>query len=690
MGKSKPIKILTLDTETVGLHGDLRRIAIYDGKKVHYGYKFEDVEYVPDRYFDAGFDVHIYIHNLEFDVRKIDIFERGLVLFGKTKIISGKYVVVACKKFTLHDSIKIIPGSLKELSKDFDLEHGKVDLWDEVQQKYPGEYADSVDFLARCDLEDDLYLRYLGYDVISLYELVQKMIEISGIDLKNFVHIMTTASLSRYLFKNGYKGKIFKGEGQRKTDYEILCDCKKYGSDSPVIANFSDKPVTYSEIESMIRDGYYGGRTEVFIPHTDLPVNGWTALHYDRNSMYPAEMIKQDFPVGEPEFYGGEQAKTKWANWCKYGGGLGFVKAEIYVPKQNLAPLPIKRGKLVFMTGYLLGTWTLDELKNAVDRFDVEVKNIHHIIFYPHTYPVFKNFIGTMYKLKEDGKKLGKPALAKFGKLIQNTAYGWTALRRDDKTELVDISKSMEYDDNDILFKNERLGFCEVRSVVNAESIQVAVGAYVTSYARIHLVNLMQDIEQDGSRIYYCDTDSIVTDKPFPAEVVDPVRLGAWDIEKVVYEGIFCMPKVYHEVGLVNKKGVIKLDFTEKHKGIKNINYGADGEFKNDEQRQKFVYKFYNKMLGLLEAGIDDKLPAEIGREVLRSVKYTQKHDISINAYDMVDKSINLGLTQKRNMDYKNNRSEPWHVETLDDFYAINFSHSRPFSKCGMACNPLA
>ena len=38
----KPIKLITLDTETYkGLIGDLKRIAIYDGVKVYYGYKFE-------------------------------------------------------------------------------------------------------------------------------------------------------------------------------------------------------------------------------------------------------------------------------------------------------------------------------------------------------------------------------------------------------------------------------------------------------------------------------------------------------------------------------------------------------------------------------------------------------------------------------------------------------------------------
>ena len=45
MPRKRPKKLITLDTETYnGLKGDLKRIAIYDGVEVTYGYKFEDIE----------------------------------------------------------------------------------------------------------------------------------------------------------------------------------------------------------------------------------------------------------------------------------------------------------------------------------------------------------------------------------------------------------------------------------------------------------------------------------------------------------------------------------------------------------------------------------------------------------------------------------------------------------------------
>ena len=44
MRKKRPVKILTLDTETEGFAGNLKRIAVCDGKKVTYGYTFLDIE----------------------------------------------------------------------------------------------------------------------------------------------------------------------------------------------------------------------------------------------------------------------------------------------------------------------------------------------------------------------------------------------------------------------------------------------------------------------------------------------------------------------------------------------------------------------------------------------------------------------------------------------------------------------
>ena len=99
--------------------------------------------------------------------------------------------------------------------------------------------------------------------------------EISKLEVEEFVRILSTASLSRYLFKNGYGGIQFKEPGADKTDFEILTSCKGWPSEKTL--KFSD--VTYQQIELKIREAYTGGRTEVF-----KPVCG-KAYYYDVNSL---------------------------------------------------------------------------------------------------------------------------------------------------------------------------------------------------------------------------------------------------------------------------------------------------------------------------------------------------------------------------------------------------------------------
>ena len=101
MPRKRPKKLITLDTETYnGLKGALKRIAIYDGEVVTYGYTFPDVEKKINEWNKKGYNIHIYIHNAEFDLRKIpEIFQENNIKWGQTKIINGKYVTLSCLKY---------------------------------------------------------------------------------------------------------------------------------------------------------------------------------------------------------------------------------------------------------------------------------------------------------------------------------------------------------------------------------------------------------------------------------------------------------------------------------------------------------------------------------------------------------------------------------------------------------------
>lgn len=661
MATAKEIKIITLDTETIGLDGALKRIAIYDGTEVTYGYSYYDILPRIEWYHSMNYDIHIYIHNADFDLRKIpEVFENGNVRWNKTKKIGNRYARLCCKKYTIHDSFKILPSSLAKLSDDFELTYGKLDLWKAVQEAYPNQYTDHVDFLNRCDPDDKLYLEYLGYDVISLYELIYKLIDVSKLTEEEFIKVLSTASLSRALFKNGYGGIQFQDETRSKTDFEILTSCKAWSSEKQM----KHADISYLECEYRIRQAFYGGRTEVFTPFTQNFGDKIVAYHYDVNSLYPSVMINNEFPVGYPEYINSPAlCFDYWEDWQKDKRGLGFLTAEVFIPKQTIPPLPLKMGKLAFVTGHVVGTWTYTELEYAVKNCGVQVLKIHELIHFKQTHKVFHNFVKTFNEIKEQATIDENESLRTFAKLILNTSYGWTVLRRDDKTALRDLSMLEKWQDKrEILTINEELGYFEMEDKVMTPTVQVQVGAYVTSYARIVLLDALRKQAEKGV-VYYCDTDSIVCSAPMNDEDIDPVKLGKWGLESELFSGIFLQPKVYTEHKYERKKN--KVSQTVKFKGITKA------------RQSELDADYYEGILKLLQEGEQQKLIVEHGRKTLPTLAVAQKKNINPNEFKVMDKGMNIGAKQKRNIDYKNNTSEAWHMESLEEFHSFDFKEFR-------------
>lgn len=645
----KPIKIISLDTETYGMTGDLKRIAVYDGVEVTYGYSFSDIEPVLLNYNYLGFDVHVYIHNLEFDARKIpDIFSKERIVWKKSLTINGKLGVIADKLYTFHDSFKILPMGLKKLSEDFDLEHGKLDLWDEIINKYgTKKFKDIGDYFIRCDKDDELYVKYLGYDVMSLYELIMKLIDLTGIPEHDFVKKVSTASISRYLFQNGYKGKKFKDAKLLKTDYEIL-----------TLYNWKNS----QEIEDFLRDSYCGGRTEVFKPI----LRGVRGYHYDVNSLYPYVMSYGValYPVGKPIYrMDGKIAKHYFDDWLKNKIGLGFLECKVFIPKQNVPPLPVKKEKLIFPCGEVCGVWTYEELEYAIKYCGVKILDYYGVVHFEKTYPVFKRFVECFYELKNEGKKTKNDALTAFAKLILNVAYGYTGMRRDDKCSLDSLDNLEKHPDWTNL--SETFGFVEYPTNVNAPYIQVQIASYVTSRARLVLLKGLKHIEEKGGNVYYCDTDSIVSDIPMDKKYIDKYKLGYWDCEADnIVEAVFLKPKVYIEK--ISKDKKIKIN--KKFKGI------------TKDTVKDFDYSYYKFLLKLLKERKEKEYIVEKNRVVLRSLVYMQKKELDYDYYEVRDKKMNLQKLDKRHMYYNDNYTKPLYFESEKEFLDFSFNNYEDIS----------
>lgn len=647
--KKRPPKLITLDTETIGLSGQLKRIAIYDGKDVTFGYCFNDI--LPKiKEWGKDFKVHIYCHNLDFDARKIpEIFQRCYVDWYNTKIIGRKYVKITTADFTLHDSFKLLPMSLSRLSKEFNLTHGKVDLWEEVQKVYPFQFKSHVDFLNRCDKDNPLYLKYLGYDVISLYELIEKLCVVSTIPFDKLINCLTTASMSKYVFKHGFNGVKFYTKGCKKSDYEIATSFKKWNSEVGVTEN---PDINYLELEYKLRDSYVGGRTEVFTPRLYPDNDNIVAYHYDINSLYPDRCLNEEFPVSYPKFYDSDyMSEYVWNKWLRFKKGLGFLKCVVYVPNQFIPPLPTYTEKLCFLTGYISGTWTFVELEYAIKNCGCRIVKFEECIFFERTFKIYANYMQVFNEMKEKATEENNLALRYFSKLMMNTAYGWFGMRRDDKTQLDNIEKIDKYDNEDIIITNEELGYIETFADVKSESIQVQIASYVTAYARIKLLDMLRKQHKKG-KVYYCDTDSIVCEKPIDKEFVDNKKLGYWKEENQLFQAVFIQPKVYSEIGTA--------ETTYKFKGI------------TKERQKTFDFDFYLNIHEKMKEGKGTIL-IETGVESLPSLHVAQKKNKDVNELNIRDKTLNLENKQKRIILYDENTTKPYYMNNIETFNTFTF-----------------
>ncbi|KAF9369700.1 hypothetical protein CPC16_004323, partial [Podila verticillata] len=133
--------------------------------------------------------------------------------------------------------------------------------------------------------------------------------------------------------------------------------------------------------------------------------------------------------------------------------------------------------------------------------------------------PICKEFFEEMIKVKTDAKKEGKPALEYSGKITANAGYGYFGFNPYDRNviriygegmvghleSLADAGKLSYRKEGDVYIAYETTN-------VLLPDVNVSVAAAITSYARIRLHELIQDIKDAGGKMYYCDTDSVYSD----------------------------------------------------------------------------------------------------------------------------------------------------------------------------------
>lgn len=452
---------------------------------------------------EAAANCHVYFHNLGFDGAFLfDWLERNqwrwvedatkATDFTYTTLISDMNMVYCItlyfskyRKVKIYDSFKIIPLSIRNIAKAYNLpiKKGSID-YDEYRE--PGH-----------ELTDEEK------------EYIKNDVQIAAMALKHFIDEgltkMTAGSNALYDFK-----KRMGGYNQFRKIY----------------------PEIDEEQDAFIRKAYRGGFTYCDPRHAGEIVGD--GIVFDVNSLYPSVMHDCVLPYGNPVWFDGEYEED-WARplW------IAAITFRFDIKPDHIPCIQIKGNVRFKQTEYLESSGT--EVTLCLTNVDWQLIQEQYTVKTAHWLGGYK-FKGNEYQFKEYvenwtavknaatvNHNLGKRNIAK---LMLNSLYGKFATRiqvQGRKPKLVD--DAIKYVDLEP----------ETR-----KPVYLPVGVFVTSYARAKTVKAAQSVYD---RFLYADTDSLHllgTDIPECLEV-DPVELGKWKHESTFTRAKYLRAKCYCE-----------------------------------------------------------------------------------------------------------------------------------------------
>lgn len=501
----------------------------------------------------------IFLHKILLDYNLSALPENQyklIPLYRDNKIIKLdviKYIKSKKIKITFVDSLNILNDSLDKLCKDFGVINKGIFPYKFVNK-------DNLDYIGiRPDIsyynknvsielynEINVYgwslkietLKYLETDLISLLEVLAKFQEFLWIDH----NIELTESLTI--------------SGLAKTKF-----MKYYIKDSKIPL------INTNNLFQFINSSYYGGITEVYKPH------GKNLTYTDVNSLYPYAALN---PMPGINCQWLESYNSEGLDLSKL---FGVFYAKVITNEQYLGLLPVRtKSGIIFPRGKFDGIWTSVELEMAkANGYQITViKGLH---FNKQNSP-FKEYVEELSKKKDMLKGSSRQVV----KSLLNNLIGRFALNF-----VKPITKTVNQNELDYLLAtkeiktlkkiNENNFLISYIPIVNKEiceshnldyhkvilneknnktssnvgvfhDVSIIIASFVTAYARIYMHNIKLAILHAGGKIYYSDTDSIVSDLNLVRlkEVLDNKignKLGQLKLEYLLEEAYFISNKTY-------------------------------------------------------------------------------------------------------------------------------------------------
>lgn len=400
---------------------------------------------------------------------------------------------------TFRDSFTFLSSSLDSLCKEFKT----------TTQKLTGDVDHDKINIINCKTDEikNYVSKYLKNDCKSLYEIINKFNDI----------IVDKISNGRYTIKDcitnaGIARKEFLTRWYMPNKYPL------YNLDI--------------ETDEILREFYYGGRNECFekLGYIEGPI-----YYYDFTSLYPFCLLL-DLPYGLHEtikfdksfIWNSSNYDIKELN--KY---FGLVHCKVKHIHKNRRPYHALKKDCKLLFPYFENPTeliiTTEELKYSLKNDLGYEYEIDYIINYEGKAKYYKPYIDHLYKLKIEAEESNQPILRSTAKIIINSSYGFWGIKRDTENIKICKSKAKNKKDQDKYSHKELYDYLSTERLKDYKEYEgyniykyddnleidcqnVGIAFFTCAYARTKLYELMDNISKKGGKVYYCDTDSVITD----------------------------------------------------------------------------------------------------------------------------------------------------------------------------------
>lgn len=489
-------------------------------------------------------NIVIYYHNLKFDghfwidyflrttmTQAIDvdnhfIDDKNMIKNSYKYVISNYgqwYEITIMTKFRkiikIRDSLKLLPFSVKKLSKEFETKHHKTDI------EYTGN---------RLPAQISSYeIEYIKNDVLVVKESLEKMFQ-NGND---------RMTIGACCFAD------FKSQFEKRTYWELF----------PNLKDFKIKEDIYGapDADAYIRKSYRGGWCYLKPEYAGKVLQKGYTL--DVNSLYPSVMLSECYPVGLPTFFIGEIPEKIKGNPNYYY--FVRIQCKFELRKNFLPTIQIKNNWFYKSNEYLTTskifnpndgryydryvdidgtekdatvelTMTMTDFELFKKHYYTHIKILDGCYFFTHP-SIFNKYINKYRYQKINAKNSVERTIAK---LFSNNLYGKMATGSNNSYKLCYLDEA----ENKIKFKNV---FSDDRTPV-----YIPCGSAITSYARNFTISAAQ---ANYDAFVYSDTDSIhcLGDvKDVKNCKIDDKEYSCWKLENVWETGLFVRQKTYIEI----------------------------------------------------------------------------------------------------------------------------------------------